>query len=538
MMEFLKNLGFNEEVQEGFKDEALRRFLFELYLKDGLDLNVLFSNLGVRSEEFLRALAQHLGLEFVEFEEIDENLCDLFAFSLLWQNQILPLQKDAESIFILSAKPLNLELLSKIEHLFRSKFIKNALCDVYQLNQNLNKLYIKQRLKELSTNLKQELNANLKEDGQSSVSLLFEFILQEALKLNASDVHIESLENEALIRFRVDGILRLFCTLEEQLYQALVFHIKLLAHLNVAESRKAQDGSFNKSFEGVEYDFRISTLPLQKGESVVLRILKQDLKLLSLENLHFSKENLTLVQKNIKKPFGMILLTGPTGSGKSTTLYACLKSLACVEKKIITAEEPIEYKMPQIQQIALNSKAGLDFSNALRAILRQDPDVIMVGEIRDEESLDIALKGAQTGHLILSTLHTNDALSTIERLLDMKAKPYLIASSLNLIIAQRLVRKLCPHCKIKSVRNDEFKGEFYEAKGCENCHFSGFLGRELISECLELDEGLKELVRKNASKNELLNHAKTRGFLNMFELGLEKARLGIISIDELMRVVG
>ncbi|MBS4241755.1 GspE/PulE family protein [Campylobacter vulpis] len=535
MMEFLKNLGFEEELKEGFKDENLRHFLFELYLKDELDLNALFLNLGVKSEDFLRALAQYLHLEFVEFETIDENLCDSFAFSLLWQNQILPLQKDDANLFILSAKPLNLELLNKIEHLFRSKFIKNALCDSYQLEQNLNKLYIKQKLKELSAKLKQELNANSKENEQSSVSLLFDFILQEALKLKASDVHIESLENGALIRFRVDGVLRVFCHLEEELYQALIFHIKLLAHLNVAESRKAQDGSFNKSFESVEFDFRISTLPLQKGESVVLRILRQDLELLSLENLHFSKQNLALITKNIQKPFGMILLTGPTGSGKSTTLYACLKSLACVEKKIITAEDPIEYKMPQIQQIALNAKAGLDFSNALRAILRQDPDVIMIGEIRDEESLDIALKGAQTGHLILSTLHTNDALSTIERLLDMRAKPYLIASSLNLIIAQRLARKLCPYCKIQKFKNEEV---FYEARGCEKCDFSGFLGRELLSECLELDEDLKELIRKNASKNELLIYAKKRGFLTMYELGLEKARLGIISIEELMRVVG
>nr|WP_252206862.1 GspE/PulE family protein [Campylobacter vulpis] len=534
-MEFLKNLGFEEELKEGFKDENLRHFLFELYLKDELDLNALFLNLGVKSEDFLRALAQYLHLEFVEFETIDENLCDSFAFSLLWQNQILPLQKDDANLFILSAKPLNLELLNKIEHLFRSKFIKNALCDSYQLEQNLNKLYIKQKLKELSAKLKQELNANSKENEQSSVSLLFDFILQEALKLKASDVHIESLENGALIRFRVDGVLRVFCHLEEELYQALIFHIKLLAHLNVAESRKAQDGSFNKSFESVEFDFRISTLPLQKGESVVLRILRQDLELLSLENLHFSKQNLALITKNIQKPFGMILLTGPTGSGKSTTLYACLKSLACVEKKIITAEDPIEYKMPQIQQIALNAKAGLDFSNALRAILRQDPDVIMIGEIRDEESLDIALKGAQTGHLILSTLHTNDALSTIERLLDMRAKPYLIASSLNLIIAQRLARKLCPYCKIQKFKNEEV---FYEARGCEKCDFSGFLGRELLSECLELDEDLKELIRKNASKNELLIYAKKRGFLTMYELGLEKARLGIISIEELMRVVG
>ncbi|VUA73950.1 Type II secretion cytoplasmic ATP binding protein (PulE, ATPase) [Campylobacter coli] len=233
----------------------------------------------------------------------------------------------------------------------------------------------------------------------------------------------------------------------------------------------------------------------------------------------------------------MILLTGPTGSGKSTSLYACLNELKSIEKKIISVEDPIEYKMPLIQQILLNPKAGLEFNNALRAILRQDPDIIMVGEIRDEESLDIAIKASLTGHLLLSTLHTNNAISTIDRLIDMSAKPYLIASALRLVIAQRLVRKLCPKCKQKSTKVYEIKGDFFEAKGCEYCHHSGYQGRELISECLYIDEEIAQVIREGGYKNKILELAKVKGFQSMFEQGLQKAKEGITSIDELLRVL-
>ena len=341
-----------------------------------------------------------------------------------------------------------------------------------------------------------------------------------------------------MIRFRVDGVLLVFLVLELEIYQALIFYIKLLAHLNVAEQRKAQDGSFSLMMSALKYDFRVSTLPLLYGESLVLRILEHKQDFLNLDKLELDESILSKFKKQIHAPYGLILLTGPTGSGKSTTLYSALNEIKSTQKKIITAEDPIEYRLPLVQQIILNEKAGLDFNNALRTILRQDPDIIVIGEIRDEESLDIALKASLTGHLVFSTLHTNDAISAITRMLDMKAKDYLIASALSLVIAQRLVRKLCEHCKRKSAKHyNEFEGDFYEAVGCELCKMNGYFGREMVSEFLFIDEEIAELIRTNAKTSEILSYARKKGFKTMFEVGLQRAREGKTSIDELLRVI-
>lgn len=512
-------------------------FLCDLHLREKLEFDKLFLDFNLKSEDFFRYFAKGLGLEFVDFECIDEKLCEFLPFELLKNYKILVLKSDETSVYLLSSKPCSLELLENLQGFFRDKFIKVFIADSFKISKELKRLSVQHTLKILSTKLKEEWDKNLKQE-QSCVSQIFNFITGEALKFGASDIHIEARENDALVRFRIDGVLGFFCALEKEVSTALIFHIKLLAHLNVAEQRKAQDGSFTLEFDTQEYDFRVSSLPLLHGESVVLRILKHDMQLLNLEMLDLGTFNLNILKKAIFSPHGMVLLTGPTGSGKSTTLYACLNALKSMEKKIITAEDPIEYKMPLIQQIVLNSKAGLDFNNALRAILRQDPDIIMIGEIRDEESLDIAIKAALTGHLLLSTLHTNDAIGAIDRLLNMGAKPYLLATSLNLIIAQRLVRKLCVFCREKvSQKHSEFEGEFYHSLGCEHCHYSGFHGRELVAEFLFIDEKLSALIRNNAPSNELLTYARKQGFKTMLEFGLEKARQGITSIDELLRVL-
>jgi len=529
----MKNLNLTKGFD--FKESRNQKLLFDLYLKNSLDLDELYLKIGVKSKEFLQALASYLKMDFMDFESADEKLCELFPFALLKEFEILPLKSDETSIYIASSKPCSLELLEKIQTLFKDKFIRAVLGDAFKISKELHNLYIKEELKNLSFKLKEEWDKNLKKE-QSCVSQIFDFIIKQALKLQTSDIHIEARAEDSLVRFRVDGVLCFFCVLEKEIYTALNFHIKFLAHLNVAQNRKAQDGSFDLKFEGKNYDFRVSTLPLLYGESIVLRILKHEENFLSLENLNFCTKDLELLHKAIFSPNGMILLTGPTGSGKSTTLYACLNALKSMQKKIITAEDPIEYKMPLVQQILLNSKAGLDFNNALRAILRQDPDIIMIGEIRDEESLDIAIKSALTGHLLLSTLHTNDAISAITRLIDMRAKPYLLASVLNLIIAQRLVRKLCDFCKVQSHKVYEYEGKFCESKGCHHCNYTGFLGRELLVELLEIDEKISALIRENANKEVILNYARTKGFKTMFELGLEKARQGITSVEEVLRV--
>lgn len=535
MREFLSKLGFSGGNFD-FKDVKCQEFLFDLYLKDKLSLDELYLKLGLESEEFLKTLAKYYKMEFLSFENYDENF--KLPLNLLLEFKILPIKTDEENVYIARAKPFSLELLERIQSLFRDKFVKAVISDCFKISKALNRLRIKEELKNLSLQLKEEWEDNFKQENQSSVSKIFDFILKEALNLNSSDIHIESRKNDALIRFRVDGELQFFCILEKEIYQALVFHIKFLTHLNVAEQRKAQDGNFELKLENQNYDFRVSTLPLIYGESVVLRILKHDEKFLELKNLNFLDSHLKALQKAISSSYGMILITGATGSGKSTTLYACLNALKSIKKKIITAEDPIEYKMQGIQQILLNPKAGLEFNNALRAILRQDPDIIMIGEIRDEQSLDIAIKSSLTGHLLLSTLHTNDSISTIDRLLDMKAKPYLIAQALSLIVAQRLVRKLCIFCKRKSEKKYTlFQGQFYESRGCEHCNYSGYSGRDLVAEFLVIDENLKELIRENVGKKRILEYARKQGFQTMLECGLQKAKEGLTSIEELQRVL-
>lgn len=527
---------FFQNLKHKNKEEQYKE-LFKFYELDELDFKLLY-DLDIKLDEFMQAFAKAKNLEFITFECVNEKLMQILPFNLADENNFLPFKEDEANIYIAFCKPCNLDLLEKISNFFKNKFIKIFLANPIKIQRELKKWRIKEELKTLSLKLKEEFKAKIKQEEQASVVSIFKLIIEEALKTRSSDIHIEPSEEQGIIRFRIDGILSIFCNLDKQSYEALIFYIKLLAHLDVAQSRKAQDGSFSLDFLGQKCDFRVSTLPLIYAESVVIRILRRDKSFLELENLKFTDKNLALLKKQIKSAYGMILLTGPTGSGKSTTLYACLNELKSTEKKIISAEDPIEYRLDLVQQILLNPKAGLDFSNALRAILRQDPDVIMVGEIRDEQSLDIAIKAALTGHLLLSTLHTNDAISSLYRLIDMKAKPYLLSSALNLIIAQRLFRKLCPFCKQKDENiYEEFGKGFYKAKGCEHCNYTGFLGRALLEEFLLIDEELATLIRLNANKQEFLEQARKKGFETMLELGIKKAKMGLTSIEELLRVL-
>lgn len=505
--------------------------LFQAYDEDRLEMNALDMDF------FMQAYAKHKNLPFVALEKYEIKLMQEVPSRYLNMYQAVFFKEDEEYIFLALCKPCSLELQDKFQSFFKDKLIKIHLANPFKLRQKLDEFLSQESFEELLLSLKYELKNTHSSKDQSAVNKLLEFILQSAIKQNASDIHIEPLIDKTLLRFRSDGILHESFSLEKELAHSLIFYIKLLAHLNVAEQRKAQDGSFNMEFEAKRYDFRIASLPLVYGESLVLRILEHKKEFLEPQKLGFDTGFLEILRQNIHKAHGLILVCGPTGSGKSTTLYGILNEIKSSAKKIISVEDPIEYKLDGVQQIVLNEKAGLDFNNALRAILRQDPDVIMIGEIRDEESLDIALKASLTGHLVFATLHTNDAVLALSRMLDMKAKPYLIASSLRLIIAQRLVRKLCVHCRVKSIKTYEgIEGEFYEARGCEYCHHKGFKGRELLGEFLSIDENLSELIRQNASKNEILKQAK--GFQSMFELGLQKARQGITSVDELLRVLG
>lgn len=381
-------------------------------------------------------------------------------------------------------------------------------------------------------------------------------IIEHAVVLNASDIHFEPLPKQVLIRYRIDGILHDILTLDTALESILVARVKVLANLQIDEHRTPQDGRFRFEMEqGSVVDIRVSIMPIMHGEKVEMRLLKSSKRPFSLDELGLSGEAITIVSSEIKKPHGMILVTGPTGHGKTTTLYAIMNILNTPEVNITTIEDPIEYEMARINQTQVNVRAGITFANGLRALLRQNPDIIMIGEIRDNDTVEIAVHAALTGHLVLSTLHTNDAPSALPRLLDMGAPAFLLASTVNLVIAQRLVRRICASCvssyplsgeikKIltsqialsKEVGKEAIPATLYKGKGCKVCGHSGFSGQVGIFELLKVSDSIRSLLLKLTPVMEIRQQAIKEGMKSMFEDGLEKVEKGVTTIEEVLRV--
>lgn len=398
-------------------------------------------------------------------------------------------------------------------------------------------------------------NQSNEADSTMSAVALLDFILHTCIEEKASDIHFESfVENgrsAARIRVRVDGMLREIFSLESCVFDALSSRLKLECELDITQMRQGQDGRFSREFDGNAYDFRLSILPVFGGESLVVRILCKSAQNLTLQSLGLDTSHLAIISSHICSPQGIIFLTGPTGSGKSTTLCAILESIKSSDKKIITLEDPIEYHIQLTTQVLINNKCDFGFSNALRSILRHDPDVLMIGEIRDKESLDIALRASLTGHLVFSTLHANDSLSVVERLLDMGAQRYLLASSMRLILSQRLVRKLCESCKIPlshqamydklsqvnlvHLWEDLQGGSFFAPRGCVHCNMQGFSGRLLCVEVLQNSSVLCEYI-KSHNKNTTLATLKELGFKSLLEEGMSLVKNGQSSFEEIYRI--
>lgn len=393
-------------------------------------------------------------------------------------------------------------------------------------------------------------------------------LIKHAILENASDVHIEPDEKEVRVRYRIDGMLHDAMTLPRQVNQGIIARIKVLSNLKLDEHRVPQDGRFKIEKEGMKISFRVSILPIFDGEKIVMRILNESSNGLTLEQMGFYGEGLEKIHRHIRKPNGMILVTGPTGSGKTTTLYTIMDILNTSEVNISTVEDPVEYRMPRINQTQIYPKVGLTFAAGLRALLRQDPDIIMVGEIRDGETMEMAVHSAMTGHLVLSTLHTNSAAGALPRIIDMGAEPFLVASTLNIVIAQRLVRRLCNDCKkeyklsdtdirglsgnynmdeifqhikkggaLKGRLSDAWQAiKFYKPQGCEQCNNNGYRGRIGIFEVLEVDEDVKKMIARKASSEEVEKACRAKGMLTMAEDGFLKAAQGVTSIEEILRV--
>ncbi|BAL81598.1 GspE/PulE family protein [Caldisericum exile] len=372
-------------------------------------------------------------------------------------------------------------------------------------------------------------------------------IISQAIVEGASDIHVEPMEDSLRVRYRIDGILHEKQRLPKRIQPGVIARLKIISNMDIAERRLPQDGRISLKFEGRPVDFRVSSLPSIYGEKIVLRILDKTSSIKPLEQLGFSEENLKKFEKIITQPYGMILISGPTGSGKTTTLYSILNRLNAPTKNIITVEDPVEYQLKGINQVQVNEKAGLTFANALRSILRQDPNIILIGEIRDRETAQIAIEAALTGHLVLSTIHTNDSASIPTRLIDMGIEPFLVASSLIGATAQRLIRKICPKCKephtpskdvLEHLGFEVHEGvNFYKGAGCDFCSNTGYKGRVAISEILPITPEIQRLILKQASSKEILSEAKRMGMKTLLDDALMKAAEGITTLEEVIRVV-
>ncbi len=511
----------------------------------------------ITEEDAVKALGLQFNLPVMHLKglRIKPGVLDLIPENLAKKFNIIPLFKIEKELTLALSDPTDLHLLDIVSSETRCTVIP-VLAPYSEISKTIEKHYSQKVETRISVSKEEsettgisrsEIEQLRKAGGELPIVKTVDRILVEAVENSVSDIHIEPRGGELDIRFRIDGILQEFTTYPGQMHPGIVSRIKILSSLDISEKQKPQDGRIQIKIDNKEIDIRVSTLPTHYGEKVVMRLLHRESVSVRIEALGFSEHNLNSFYKFIREPYGIILVTGPTGSGKTTTLYAALNEINSIEKNIITVEDPVEYQLPIINQVQVNIKKDLTFANILRSILRQDPDVIMIGEIRDPETAAIAAESALTGHLVFSTLHTNDAPSSITRLMDMGVAPFLLAPSLLGIIAQRLARKICVHCKEKYIPSKEEMGSvglytpikelvFYRGAGCDNCGNTGYKGRMGIHEILVVDEYIKGLITRNESASMIRQEAVKKGFKDMRFDGLKKVISGMISIEELLRV--
>lgn len=511
----------------------------------------------IKSYEIGQLIANDLHIKYANLskENITSDVLNLLPEVVARHQKMIVFKHDEDGVKVAMVDPFDYEMIKMIEKKVGDKVIPYFSTE-YDIKNSFG-LYRKSIQQEYATNIqKQAIKAQGEQAESVSVVKLVDDLFSYAYTNHASDVHIEPEEKDIKIRFRIDGLLYDVLTLNRNILDIIVTRIKILSQLRTDESRSAQDGKIVTNVEGEKVDIRVSVIPTTHGEKVVMRLLSSKGKQFSLEDLGMNERDLEIVRKAAKRPYGMILSTGPTGSGKTTSLYALIKLLNKRDVNICTIEDPVEYDLEGVNQIQVNPKTNLTFAKGLRSLLRQDPDIIMVGEIRDEETASIAVNSAMTGHLVLSTLHTNDAATSLPRLFDMKVEPFLVASTVNVIIAQRLVRRICMKCIVSYTLNDkevfDLKKEvnldkflstqnisdirFYKGKGCQSCNYSGYSGRVGIFEVLEILDNVKELILARADADKIRNLAISNGMTTMFEDGFNKAISGKTTLEEIFRV--
>jgi general secretion pathway protein E len=514
-------------------------------------------------EEVLHALGAQLGLPVrrdVAADEVDAELLERLPIAFAKTHAVLPLKRSAEGVVrVATPSALDTTVFDDLRLLFDGDEIQTELVPRRSILSLINQVYdravgsISGIVEEASTDfaaLASEISAEpqdlLEAQDDAPIIRLVDSLFQQSVKERASDIHIEPFEKEIRVRFRSDNVLyEPVAALPKALLPSIVSRVKILAGLDIAEKRVPQDGRIRLKIAGRDYDVRVSSVPVAYGERLVLRLLPRTTEMLDLERLGFSQRQLQVWEKLIARPNGIVLVTGPTGSGKTTTLYGALSKLNRTDQNIITIDDPVEIQLPGVGQIEVNNKVGLTFARALRSVLRQDPNVVLVGEIRDLETAEIAIQASLTGHLVFSTLHTNDAPAAITRLVDMGVEPYLVASSLVAVLAQRLVRVLCPECREAftptaaelaelGVRSAE-PVKAYRPKGCHRCHHTGYYGRVGIFELMVLDDELRALIVQNTDSKSIKRLAVTRGMHSLRQDGARKVMLGTTSIEEVVR---
>lgn len=552
--------------------------------KEKIRVSQAVSDLSIMSDEHIGIIvADFEGIPFIKVSSlgIPDEILDLIPPNIAKDHMIVPFKKEENILFVATDNIKQKELLHFLEKKTRMKIklvyaARSDIKDALRAYEIPLKTKLKKAQKEIETK-------GEKKGSEAIANLLDDIIFYSAIE-HASDIHFEPQKNDLLIRARIDGMLKEILTVPKEYQETITTRIKVLANLRTDEHRSAQDGRIKMEFPDLTITLRVSIIPIYDGEKIVLRILANQSSL-KLESLGYSAEHLGLINKGMKKSHGMILVTGPTGCGKTTTLYSVLRILNKPDVNLSTIEDPVEIRLPGTNQIQVNNEANLSFANGLRSILRQDPDIVLVGEIRDGETANIAVNAALTGHLVLATLHTNDAASSLPRLLEMGVEHFLVASTVNIVIAQRLVRKICPYCiqsvekpleelveffsafetfdkdimmerqygvkkKTKKKKDDESNEEkekkktnklpktvrIFEGSGCENCNKTGYKGRVAIAEFIEIDQEIRELIKKKALANEIVKEARKKGMITMMEDGFEKVLNGMTTVEEVLRV--
>ncbi|MDD4909291.1 MAG: type II secretion system ATPase GspE [Candidatus Omnitrophica bacterium] len=516
----------------------------------------------VSEEQIFPVLARQLKVPYIRLKDaiIPPEVIKTVPAKFATHYRLIPVKLEGGTLSLAMADPLDVHTLDDMR-LFLGYDIKPMLAGDTDIVEAISRYYgvgadtleeIVAGSEKIFGRIEKEGRAAEDVEVQAEDASIVKFvnqILAQAVSDRATDIHLEPYENELKVRFRIDGMLYDVNIPETIRYfhSAIISRIKIMAHLNIAEHRLPQDGRIKIRVKDIELDLRVSIVPSSFGEAVVIRILSGKEVMFQLDSLGLSKEESELLSGIIKRPHGIILVTGPTGSGKTTTLYAFLSELNKKETKIITIEDPIEYQISGIIQMQVHPKIGFDFANGLRSILRHDPDIIMVGEIRDYETAEIAIRSSLTGHLVFSTLHTNDAAGAVTRLLDMELEPFLVASSIECLIAQRLVRLICPHCKKEARLSEEAaqilkkdidvpRSVFYAGSGCEKCKHTGYQGRTAIYEILVMDNEVRDLILKRSSSQQIKQAAISKGMTTLRQAGLRKATQGITTIEEVLRV--